>query len=215
MPVQSKPGPSSASGKATGSTPTAAPKGDKNLEQTRADLGETVEALVAQADVPSRVEHSAAAKTAHLKESATDLKNATAERAAHLKDATAEKAAHLKDATAEKAAHLTDNTAEKTVNLRDTSTSTATDLKEKAKDAALLGHHEKATPEPHHTGHIAEATAQTSTRMACQAADAAERATAAISEARRRVTANPKPYALIGAALATAAAGVALIRRTR
>jgi hypothetical protein len=53
----------------------------------------------------------------------------------------------------------------------------------------------------HSTGHIAEATAQTGARMACSAADAAERATEAIGSARRRVTANPKQYALLGAAL--------------
>ncbi|GLW34160.1 hypothetical protein [Actinoplanes regularis] len=69
--------------------------------------------------------------------------------------------------------------------------------------------------ETHSTGHIAEATAQTSTRMACGAADAAERATRAIGSARRRVTAHPEEYALLGVALIMAAAGVALLRRSR
>ncbi len=67
----------------------------------------------------------------------------------------------------------------------------------------------------HGTGHIAEATAQTGTRIACGAADAAERATMAIGSARRRVVARPGEYALLGVALIMTAAGVVLIRRSR
>ncbi|WP_436520439.1 DUF3618 domain-containing protein [Actinoplanes sp. HUAS TT8] len=140
MAVPSKPeisesGKSAESGQGTGAL-------RAEIEETRAEMGATVEALVAKADVPARV---------------------------------ADKVDQVKAAG------------------------------EKAKAAVGV----------HATGHIAEATAQTGTRMACQAADAAERATAAIGSARRRVAANPKQFALIGAALATAAAGVALIRRSR
>ncbi|MFI1995678.1 DUF3618 domain-containing protein [Actinoplanes sp. NPDC020271] len=245
MSVQSKP-------ETSGGKGTAGDRGDRKepgpeqlraeIEQTRAEMGETVEALVAKVDIPSRVKQSAADKTAQLKESAADLKDTAAEKAASLKDAATGKAADLKDAATGKAADLKDAATGKAADLKDAASGKVAEIKDKAADLKGSGQEpgdgpglkDTATAKAteikeaavargvraretmtHSPGHIAESTAQAGTRMAGQAADAADRATAVLGSARRRVAANPKQYAMLGAALATAAAGVALIRRSR
>jgi hypothetical protein len=119
------------------------------------------------------------------------------------------KAAQLKDAVTDKAAQLKDAVTDKAAQLKDAATDRTTGVEEGTGNEAR---HQVNT---HSTGHVAEATAQTSTRMVCSVADAAEGAIEAIGSARRRVTANPKQYALLGVAVAMAAAGYALIRRSR
>ncbi|MEU4428686.1 DUF3618 domain-containing protein [Actinoplanes sp. NPDC024001] len=64
-------------------------------------------------------------------------------------------------------------------------------------------------------GRVKQSAAETSTRLVASAADTAERAGAAIGEVPRRVSADPQRYAVIGAAVAAAAAGIVLIRRNR
>ncbi|GIF14764.1 uncharacterized protein DUF3618 [Actinoplanes teichomyceticus] len=213
------------------------------IEQTRAEMGETVEALVAKADIPARVKHSAADKAAHLKETAADLKDATVHKAADLKSAVTGKAADLKETAAGKAAELKETAADKVAQVKGGSDADReapgdaagpggpeAGIGERAaqiEEAAVTmgsqaqqvmtqtGSATAAGDQSSGPGHIAEATAQAGTRMASSAADAAERATSALDSARRRVASHPKEYALLGAALAAAAAGVALIRRSR
>ncbi|AEV83352.1 laminin subunit alpha-2 [Actinoplanes sp. SE50] len=250
------------------------------IEQTRAEMGETVEALVAKVDVPGRVKSAAADKVAHVKESAAELKDSAAEKAAHVKDAAIGAAGQIKDKAAkvggaaeakpgggaaeakpgggaaeakpgggiaegnlsggggavaggglsavkdevrEKAAQIKESAVERGSHAKEAMTQAAGELRESAasgaesvRAAAMAKLREPGAGEKTHgAGRIAEATAQTSARMGCQAADAAERASAAIGSARRRVVARPREFALLGAVLAAAAAGVALIRRSR
>ncbi|WP_203827880.1 DUF3618 domain-containing protein [Actinoplanes palleronii] len=204
------------------------------IEQTRAELGETVEALVAKVDVPSRVKHSAADKTAQLKASAMDLKDAATTKAADLGEAVSARTADLKEAAVDLGGAVSARAAELKGVVADTAgkvSDRAAGLREAAASkagqpqgaAAPSGARRNETAGlaaggpwgVHETGHIAEATAQTSARMCASAADAAGRATAVIGSARRRIVANPGRYAILGAAVGTVAAGVAFIRRSR
>ncbi|BAL88972.1 hypothetical protein AMIS_37520 [Actinoplanes missouriensis 431] len=64
-------------------------------------------------------------------------------------------------------------------------------------------------------GRVRQGAAETSTHVAEGVAEAAEQARAAIGSVPRRVGAEPQRYALLGAAVAAAAAGVVLIRKAR
>ncbi|BEL07666.1 hypothetical protein Q0Z83_058570 [Actinoplanes sichuanensis] len=115
------------------------------IEQTRAEMGDTAAALIEKMDVPSRVKSAAAEKKAQLTEAAMDKKNQLTEVAAEKKnqltDAVAEKKAQLAKAATEKKAQLTDAATEKKAQFTDT----ATDGKDRLAQAAA----EKA-------GHLAE-----------------------------------------------------------
>ncbi|MFC7533746.1 DUF3618 domain-containing protein [Actinoplanes sp. GCM10030250] len=64
-------------------------------------------------------------------------------------------------------------------------------------------------------GRIKQSAAETGTQIAESAADTAQRATTAARSLSSRVSGDPKRYAMIGGALAAAAAGIVLIRRRR
>lgn len=62
---------------------------------------------------------------------------------------------------------------------------------------------------------VRQSAAETGTHMAQAAAGAAQHARTAIGSMPRRVSQEPKQYALLGAAVAAAAIGAVLIRRAR
>ena len=72
-----------------------------SVEQQRADLAATVEALAAKADVPTRVADAATEQAHRLKDAAT-------EQAHQLKDAATVQAAHLKGAASQQSRNLQD-----------------------------------------------------------------------------------------------------------
>jgi hypothetical protein len=204
------------------------------IEQTRAEMGETAAALVTKLDVPARVKEAATEKTQHVKQ-------AVAEKTQHLKDATAEKSQQVKETATEKAQQLKDATAEKSQQVKETATEKVQQLRD-ATDNGPQGR-EAATgtrPDDSHAGGTEhsrrQSTAETRAHIAESAAEAAERATTAIgtlpgraTEAigtlrdRAAETINAFPdrvdqrqrYGLIGAAAVVAAVAVILIRRLR
>jgi hypothetical protein len=80
----------------------------EEIRQTRADLGETVQALAAKADVKSRLKESAAQTSDRFKESAAQtsdrFKESAAQTSQRLKESASQRAEKLK----ESAAHATD-----------------------------------------------------------------------------------------------------------
>jgi uncharacterized protein (DUF1800 family) len=78
-----------------------------DIEATRAELGETVEALSAKADVPGRAKQKVADTQATITEKATHAKDAVAEKATHAKDAVVDKTHAAQSATRDA---LTDDT---------------------------------------------------------------------------------------------------------
>ncbi len=70
-----------------------------DIEATRAQLGETVEALSAKADIPGRAKKKVADTQATITEKAAHAKHAAAEKAAYAKDVVVEKAHAAQSAT--------------------------------------------------------------------------------------------------------------------
>ncbi|WP_223832763.1 DUF3618 domain-containing protein [Streptomyces venezuelae] len=76
----------------------------RQIEETRGNLGETVEELAAKADVKARARERAAAVKDHVQGTAAQVKDKVTEQAARAKGKAADGAGQAKDATAETAA---------------------------------------------------------------------------------------------------------------
>lgn len=211
------------------------------IEQTRAELGETAAALAAKMDVPGRIKQATTEKTGQIADT-------VAEKSGKLADTVAEKSGQIADTVAERSGQIAATVADKGGRLAESAGNLASKaeparLKEAASNAmgSLTGKsgeghgHRAADPAEH--GQMRQTTAETRTHLAESAADAAERATTAIgtlpgraSEAigtmrerassaigtmPDRMSKKRRRYALIGAGLVVAAIAVALIRRLR
>ncbi|WP_328469657.1 DUF3618 domain-containing protein [Actinoplanes sp. NBC_00393] len=128
------------------------------------------------------------------------VKQSAAETGAHLAKSAADTGTHLAKSAADTGTHLAKSAADTGTHLAKSAADTGTHL---AKSAADTG------------THLAKSAADTGTHLAKSAADTANRAGAALGSVPRRVSADPQRFAMIGAAVAAAAAGIVLIRRNR
>jgi hypothetical protein len=78
---------------------------EQEIERTRGELADTVEALAYKADVPARAREKATAVKERAAEKATVAKHVAAEKATVAKNAATEKAAHAKNRASETATH--------------------------------------------------------------------------------------------------------------
>ena len=84
----------------------------EEIEQTRQQLGETVEALAAKADVKERAQHRAAEAKDNLRGKARAAMDKVTEQAGELRDEAAAKAAQARDAAQSASAPMTGRAAE-------------------------------------------------------------------------------------------------------
>ncbi|MYX71865.1 DUF3618 domain-containing protein [Streptomyces sp. SID3915] len=95
------------------------------VEETRDELGRTVEALAGKADIKNRAQE----KTAEVKDRAQ-------EKTAEVKDRAQEKTAEVKDRAQEKTAEVKDRAQEKTAEIRNRAQEKGTEVRNRAQEAA-------------------------------------------------------------------------------
>ncbi|MFF3645942.1 DUF3618 domain-containing protein [Streptomyces sp. NPDC002564] len=187
----------------------------KQIEETRGDLGETVQELAAKADVKARAKHRADVVKGQVRGTAAQVKDKVTEQAARARGKATDEAGHARSATADGAARAKDKAAEGAGRAKDKAIEGAARAKDlaaegagRAKGAVLSG---KARAEEHQAVVQAEEkVAEVARRVQDGTPEPVRNAASGVVRTGGR---HPKTFLAAGAGLLLAVA--ALRRRKR